>query len=173
MHERHEFTPPAPNRIWVGDLTATPTRGGWLYLAVVLDLYLGRIIGWAMSLRLEQQVALMARCRRPSPIDAHDRGWPIYSDQGATYTSGTYQRLMNRRDLIVSMSWKGNSYDNVVVESVFWTLKNELVHDQPFWSREEAQAAVFECIAVFLNRQRIHQALGYISLVQYGAADMS
>lgn len=180
MHERHEFAPPAPNRlhqvfsapapnhIWAGDLTAIPTRAGWVYLAVVLDLYSRRVIGWAMSRKPDQHVALTAlqmalTHRRPRPGLIH------HTDQGATYTSLAYQRQLTQTGLVASMSRKGNCYDNAVVESFFSTLKNELVHDQDFWTREAAQAAVFEFIEVFYNRQRLHQTLGYVSPVQFEA----
>ncbi len=180
LHERHEFAPPAPNRlqqvfvapavnrIWAGDLTAIATRAGWLYLAVVLDLYSRRVIGWAMSAKPDQHVALQAlhmalgqRCPRPGLIH--------HSDQGALYTSVAYQRLLAQRGVIVSMSRKGNCFDNAVVESFFSTLKNELVHDQRFHTREDAQAAVFEFIEAFYNRQRLHQTLGYLSPMQFEA----
>ena len=180
MHERHEFAPPAPNRlqqvfvasavnrIWAGDLTAIATRVGWLYLAVVLDLYSRRVIGWAMSAKPDQHVALQAldmalvqRCPRPGLIH--------HSDQGALYTSVAYQRLLAQRGVIASMSRKGNCFDNAVVESFFSTLKNELVHEQRFHTREDAQAAVFEFIEVFYNRQRLHQTLGYVSPMQFEA----
>ncbi len=177
MHEPHEFAPPAPNRlqqrfvaaapnrIWAGDLTAIATRSGWVYLAVLLDLYSRRVIGWAMSRKPDQHVALTAlrmalthRCPRPGLIH--------HTDQGATYTSLAYQRQLTQSGLVASMSRKGNCYDNAVVESFFSTLKNELVHDQDFLTREEAQVAVFEFIEVFYNRQRLHQTLGYVSPVQ-------
>jgi putative transposase len=180
LHERHEFAPPAPNRlqqvfvapavnrIWAGDLTAIATRAGWLYLAVVLDLYSRRVIGWAMSAKPDQHVALQAlhmalgqRCPRPGLIH--------HSDQGALYTSVAYQRLLAQRGVIVSMSRKGNCFDNDVVESFFSTLKNELVHDQRFHTREDAQTAVFEFIEAFYNRQRLHQTLGYLSPMQFEA----
>lgn len=176
--EHHQFAPPAPNRlqqrfvssapnrIWAGDLTAIATRVGWVYLAVILDLYSRRVIGWAMSPRPDQQVALTAlqmalTHRRPRPGLIH------HTDQGATYTSLAYQRQLQQAGLVASMSRKGNCYDNAVVESFFSTLKNELVHDQDFLTREEAQAAVFEFIEVFYNRQRRHQTLGYVSPVQF------
>lgn len=136
---------PTVNRIWAGDLTAIPTRAGWLYLAVVLDLYSRRVIGWAMSANPDQHVALQALHmaldhRRPKPGLIH------HSDQGALYTSVAYQRLLAQRGPIASMSRKGNCFDNAAVESFFSTLKNELVHDQRFHTREDAQAAVFEFI---------------------------
>jgi putative transposase len=180
MHEPHEFAPPAPNRlhqrfvaavpnrIWAGDLTAIATRAGWVYLAVLLDLYSRRVIGWAMSHKPDQHLALTAlrmalTHRRPRPGLIH------HTDQGATYTSLAYQRQLTQTGLVASMSRKGNCYDNAVVESFFSTLKNELVHDQDFVTREEAQAAVFEFIEVFYNRQRLHQTLGYVSPVQFEA----
>lgn len=178
--EHHQFAPPAPNRlqqvfvapapnrIWAGDLTAIATRAGWVYLAVILDLYSRCVIGWAMSHKPDQQVALTAlqmalTRRRPRPGLIH------HSDQGATYTSGAYQRLVSQAGLVASMSRKGNCYDNAVVESFFSTLKNELVHDQDFLTREEAQAAMFEFIEVFYNRQRLHQTLDYVSPAQFEA----
>ena len=180
MIERHQFAPPAPNRlqqvfvasavnrIWAGDLTAIATRAGWLYLAVVLDLYSRRVIGWAMSAKPDQQVALQAlhmalAHRRPHPGLIH------HTDQGALYTSVAYQRLLVQHGLVPSMSRKGNCYDNAVVESFFSTLKNELVHEREYHTREEAQAEVFEFIEVFYNRQRLHQTLGYVSPMQFEA----
>lgn len=176
--EHHQFAPPAPNRlqqvfvapatnrIWAGDLTAIATRAGWLYLAVLLDLYSRRVIGWAMSAKPDQQVALHALRmalgqRRPQPGLIH------HTDQGALYTSVAYQQLVEQTGLVASMSRKGNCYDNAVVESFFSTLKNELAHERDYHTREEAQAEVFEFIEVFYNRQRLHQALGYVSPVQF------
>jgi putative transposase len=179
--EHHQFAPPAPNRlqqvfvapapnrIWAGDLTAIATRAGWVYLAVIRDLYSRRVIGWAMSPRPDQHVALTAlqmamTHRRPRPGLIH------HTDQGATYTSVAYQRQLVQTGLVASMSRKGNCYDNAVVESFFSTLKNELVHERDYHTREEAQAEVFEFIEVFYNRQRLHQTLGYVSPVQFEAA---
>jgi transposase InsO family protein len=176
--ERHQFAPPAPNRlqqvfvapaanrIWAGDLTAIATRAGWLYLAVLLDLYSRRVIGWAMSATPDKQVAVaalqMALARRqPAPGVIH------HTDQGALYTSGAYQQVLTQQGLVASMSRKGNCYDNAVLESFFSTLKNELVHDRDYHTREEARAEVFEFIEVFYNRQRLHQTLGYVSPVQF------
>ncbi|MGH7261739.1 MAG: IS3 family transposase [Nitrospiraceae bacterium] len=176
--EHHQFAPPAPNRlqqtfvapaanrIWAGDLTAIATRAGWLYLAVVLDVYSRRIIGWAMSAKPDQQVAIEAlrmalAARRPQPGLIH------HTDQGAQYTSLAYQQMLAQQGLAASMSRKGNCYDNAVVESFFSTLKNELVHDRDYRTRDEARAEVFAFIEVFYNRQRLHQSLGYVSPVQF------
>ena len=166
--ERHQFAPPAPNRLqqvfvapapdrlWAGDLTAIATRAGWLYLAVLLDLYSRRVIGWAMSATPDKHVAVAAlrmalAQRQPAPGLTH------HTDQGALYTSGAYQQVLAQQGLVASMSRKGNCYDNAVVESFFSTLKNELVHDRDYHTRDEAQAEVFEFIEVFYNRQRLHQ----------------
>jgi len=176
--EPHQFAPPAPNRlqqvfvasapnrIWAGDLTAIATRAGWLYLAVLLDLYSRRVIGWAMSATPDKQVAVRAlrmavERRQPPPGLIH------HTDQGALYTSVAYQRLVEQTGLVASMSRKGNCYDNAVVESFFSTLKNELVHERDYHTRDDARAEVFEFIEVFYNRQRLHQTLGYVSPVQF------
>jgi len=176
--EQHQFAPPAPNRlqqvfvasapnrIWAGDLTAIATRAGWLYLAVLLDLYSRRVIGWAMSATPDKQVAVRAlrmavERRQPPPGLIH------HTDQGALYTSVAYQRLVEQTGLVASMSRKGNCYDNAVVESFFSTLKNELVHERDYHTRDDARAEVFEFIEVFYNRQRLHQTLGYVSPVQF------
>ena len=165
-HVQQVFTAPAPNRIWAGDLTAIATRAGWLYLAVLLDLYSRRVIGWAMSATPDKQVAVAAlqmavAQRQPAPGVIH------HTDQGALDTSGAYQQVLAQQGLVASMSRKGNCYDNAVVESFFSTLKNELVHDRDYHTREEARAEVFEFIEVFYNRQRLHQSLGYVSPVQF------
>ncbi len=176
--EQHQFAPPAPNRlhqvfvapavnrIWVGDLTAIATRSGWLYLAVLLDLYSRRVIGWAMSAKPDQHLALEALrmalvSRRPH------QGLLHHTDQGATYTSVAYQQRLAEHGIAASMSRKGNCYDNAVAESFFSTLKNELVHERDYHTREDARAEIFEFIEVFYNRQRLHQTLGYVSPEQF------
>jgi len=176
--EQHQFAPPAPNRlhqifvapaanrVWVGDLTAIATRSGWLYLAVLLDLYSRRVIGWAMSAKPDQHLALEALrmglvSRRP------DQGLLHHTDQGATYTSVAYQQRLAEHGIVASMSRKGNCYDNAVAESFFSTLKNDLVHERDYHTREEARAEIFEFIEVFYNRHRLHQTLGYVSPEQF------
>jgi putative transposase len=176
--EQHQFAPPAPNRlhqvfvapaanrIWVGDLTAIATRSGWLYLAVLLDLYSRRVIGWAMSAQPDQHVAIAALrmalvSRRPH------QGLIHHTDQGATYTSVAYQHRLAEHGITASMSRTGNCYDNAVAESFFSTLKNELVHERDYHTREDARAEIFEFIEVFYNRQRLHQTLGYVSPEQF------
>ncbi len=162
------FRVEAPDRVWVADVSFIPTRAGWLYLAVVLDLYSRAVIGWSMKERPVKALALDALTmalerRRPA------RGLIHHSDQGALYASGAYRELLTRHGIAASMSRKGNCYDNAVVESFFSTLKNELVHHCDFHTREEARAAIFEFIELFYNRQRLHQSLDYQPPMRYEA----
>jgi transposase InsO family protein len=176
--EHHQLPPPAPNllqqrfettalnRVWVGDLTAVPTRAGWLYVAVLLDLYSRRAIGWAMSPKPDQHLTLAAltmalRQRRVRPGLIH------HSDQGAQSSSLAYRQRLPASGVTPSMSRKGNCYDNAVAESFFGTLKNELVHHQTYHTRDEASREIFACIEGFYNRQRLHQSLGYLSPLEF------
>ncbi len=157
-----------PNRVWVGDITAIPTRTGWLYLAVVLDLYSRRVVGWAMQARADRALATDAltmalRHRHPQPGLIH------HTDQGCQYAATAYRQVLAYHGVVASMSRRGNCYDNAVAESFFSTLKNELVHDRTFQTRDEARSQVFEFIEVFYNRQRLHQTLGYVSPAAFEA----
>jgi len=168
---RH-FHAAAPNRVWAGDITFIPTRRGWLYLAVLLDLYSRRVVGWAMSHRRDGQLVLDALTmalehRRPTPGLVH------HSDQGIQYTSGGYQTRLQTIGFVPSMSRKGNCYDNAVVESFFSTLKNEWTFHQTFHDRDEARAALFDYIELFYNRQRCHASLNYQSPMAYEANRVS
>jgi putative transposase len=151
----------------VGDITFVPTAAGWLYLAVLVDLYSRRVVGWAMSERIDQQLVLDALNmallqRRVKPGLIH------HTDQGRQYSSTAYQTVLERHGMIASMSRRGNCYDNAVAESFFSSLKNELVHhNNSFQTRDEARTAIFEYIEVFYNRQRRHQSLDYVSPVDY------
>ncbi len=176
--ENHHTTPPAPNlvqrrfevdapnRIWVGDMTFIRTRAGFLYLAVLLDLYARNVVGWCMHDRPDLQVTLRALDmalvrRRPAPGLVH------HTDQAALYAAYAYRERMRSHAMVPSMSRRGNCYDNAVAESFFSTLKNELVHHSDFGSREAARAAIFDYIEIFYNRQRRHQTLGYMSPAQF------
>lgn len=157
-----QFAVSAKNRVWAADYTFVPTRTGWLYVAVVLDLYSRRIVGWAMSARQTLTVVADAwwmawQQRRPAPGLIH------HSDQGNQYRAGLYQQLLAHRGVVPSMSRKGNCYDNAPVESFFSSLKNELTRHRDFPHHAEARYAIAEYIEVFYNRQRLHQALGYRS----------
>jgi len=157
-----QFAVPAKNRVWAGDLTYIPTRAGWLYVAVLVDLYSRRVVGWAMSERQSPTVVieawLMAWHQRRPPA-----GLLHHSDQGKQYTASLYQTLLARRGVVPSLSRKGSCYDNAPVESFFSTLKNELVRHRQFQDQAEARHAIFEYIEGFYNRRRLHQALGYRS----------
>jgi transposase InsO family protein len=173
--EQHQFAPPAPNRlhqvfvapavnrIWVGDLTAIATRSGWLYLAVLLDLYSRRVIGWAMSAKPDQHLALEAL--RMALVSRRPHQDPSLTTGATTFAA--YQQRLAEHGIAASMSRKGNCYDNAVAESFFSTLKNDLVHERDYHTREDARAEIFEFIEVFYNRQRLHQTLGYVSPEQF------
>lgn len=154
------FVATRPNQVWLSDITYIRTGQGWLYLAAILDLYARRIVGWAMGTRLKADLTLKALqmallTRRPKEGLIH------HSDRGSQYTSKDYQALLSRHKALPSMSRAGNAYDNAPMESFFATLKTELVHHCRFETREQAQAALFDYMEIFYNRQRIHSALGY------------
>ena len=160
------FVAAAPDLVWVGDITFVPTRNGWLYLAVLLDLFSRKVIGWSMdsspSAELVMNALEMAVQRRhPEPGLIH------HTDQGSQYTSTRYQERLLELGAQVSMSRKGNCYDNAVAESFFSTLKAELIHHRNYKNNEEARSEIFEFIEVFYNRQRLHQSLGYQTPIQY------
>ncbi len=157
-----DFTAMVPNTKWVTDCTMIPTTEGWLYLAVVLDLFSRRVVGWAMaSTEDEELVTLalrMALARRH--IDAE---LLHHSDRGSEYTSYGYQELLMQEGITVSMSRTGNCYDNAAMESFFATLKKECVHRQQFQNRKQARQAVFEYLECFYNPIRLHSTLEYVS----------
>jgi putative transposase len=163
-----QFAAVAPNRKWGADITYIGTREGWLYLAVVMDLFSRRIIGWSMQPTLACGVVLdalrMALQRRSSSKQVVHP-----SDRGSQYASGDYQRLLAAAGMQCSMSRKGDCFDNAVVESFFGTLKTELVYQQQYTTRDEARSAIFEYMEVFYNRQRRHSALRYCSPIEYEA----
>lgn len=161
-----EFAVDHPNRVWVSDITYIPTGAGWLYLAIVLDLFARKLVGWSMSQHIDQQLVneamLMALGRRrPKPGLIH------HSDQGRQYASDSYRQMLIERGVEQSMSRKGDCFDNACAESFISSLKNELTHHLRFRTREEARSAIFEYIEVFYNRQRLHQTLGYVSPAEF------
>jgi len=174
-------TSPAPDRLqrnfgteqkdqaWVSDTTFIRTRQGWLYLAVMLDLYSRQVVGWAMSDRNDTKLvtnALMMAVWRRGNL----KGMIVHSDQGSTYASGEYRKLLKENGMLCSMSRKGECHDNAVAESFFGTLKTELVDDEDYRTRKQARQSLFEYIEVFYNRQRRHSYLGYVSPVEYERA---
>jgi len=164
-----EFTPEAPNRVWAGDITYVATAEGWLYLAVVLDLYSRRVIGWSMGPRLhstlvQEALGMAVKQRRHAGMVLH------HSDRGVQYASADFQELLSGQRMICSMSRKGNCWDNAVVESFFKTLKVECLYRQRIQAREQARLMIFEYIEVFYNRQRLHSTLDYQSPAAYEEA---
>ena len=161
-----QFTAVRPNQIWLGDITYLATAEGWLYLAVLLDLYSRKIVGWSMQPTLHRQLVLdtfrMAfKNQRPQPGLLH------HSDQGSQYASYDYQQLLADHQVQASMSRRGNCYDNAPIESFFATLKAECVRGIVYPSRALARAELFEYIEIFYNRQRLHSQLGYRTPVEY------
>ena len=159
-HLNQCFQVSQPNQVWVGDVTFIATRSGWLYLAIVLDLFARKIVGWSMSDKNNTQLVLGALDmallrRRPTAEVLH------HTDQGSIYGADEYQAKLFAHGLKPSMSRKGNCYDNAVAESFFSTIKNELIFDNSFSTREDARMAIFEYIEIFYNRQRLHQSLNY------------
>lgn len=165
---RWPFRASAPNRVWVADITFIPTRQSQIYLAVVLDLYARRVVGWAMSERLQQDLASSALAmavlhRSPTAGLIH------HSDQGSQYTSRAYRAELAAAGIEASMSRKATPYDNAVIESFFSSLKNELTHHEQFLTNDQARIRIFDYIEVFYNRRRRHKALGQRSPVDFEA----
>jgi putative transposase len=164
-----DFSPSQPNSTWATDITYVWTSEGWLYLAVVLDLFSRRVVGWSMSEHIDTPLVLgaleMALQGRQPP-----KGLIHHSDRGSQYASTEYQRALASRGLQCSMSRKGNCWDNAVAESFFSSLKMELVYLTQFATRHQAHLAIFEYIEVFYNRRRRHSSLGYLSPLEYERA---
>ena len=161
-----QFAVAEPNRVWVSDITYVPTRAGWLYLAVVLDLASRRVVGWAMRDQLASELALSAlrmalQARRPRPGLMH------HSDRGIQYASLAYRHLLEQHGARISMSRRGNCWDNAVAESFFATLEFELIQRRRWNTKDEARRAIFRYIEVWYNRQRRHSTLDYVSPATY------
>lgn len=161
-----QFTVSQADQYYVGDITYIYTQEGWLYLAVVIDLFSRKIVGWSMNERMKASLVndalLMAIWKRkPS------KGLTWHTDRGSQYASDSHRAILEEHHIIQSMSRKGNCWDNAVSESFFHTLKTELVHHYQFKTRTEAKQAIFEYIEVFYNKERIHSANDYLSPVDY------
>lgn len=155
-----EFSATAPNRTWVGDMTFIRTREGWLYLAVMLDLFSRKVVGWSMGTKPDQELAMSALAmaithRKPQPGLIH------HTDRGAVYSASAYRKMIASVQARPSMNGKKSAYDNAVAESFFSNLKNEVIHHYDFKSRDHARAAVFDYIELYYNRKRLHQSLDY------------
>jgi putative transposase len=161
-----DFTASRPNEKWTGDITAIWTYEGWIYLAVVLDLFSRRVVGWAMASSQDETLVEMARLL--ALLSRHPgAGILFHSDRGSQYTSDAYQALLAEVHVTVSMSRTGNCYDNAVTESFFGALKTECVDGSSFESRAQARQAIFEYTECFFNRVRRHSSLGYKNPVAY------
>lgn len=171
-HLGRDFHAPAPNQKWVGDITYLWTDEGWVYLAVLIDLFSRAVIGWSLSHRMTRQLVCdtltMALWRRGFP-----KGVLLHSDRGSQYCSADYQQLLADHQLLCSMSRKGNCWDNAVSESFFHTLKVETIRDTRFQTREQLRQTVFEYIEVDYNRYRRHSAVGNISPMAFEARQVA
>ncbi len=155
-----------PNRIWASDITLIWTGSGWLHLAIVMDLYSRKIIGWSVKADMKRTLVIEALKmalinRRPKPNLIH------HSDQGTQYAGDEFRGVLKGSSILPSMSSKGNCYDNAVVESFFKTLKAELCKEVRFKTVDEGRSKIFEYIEVFYNQKRLHSTLGYLSPVEY------
>jgi len=164
-HLNQDFSATTANTKWVSDFTYIDTAEGWLYLAIILDLFSRKVIGWAMSEHMntalvETALHMALQTRQPDASLLH------HSDQGSQYTSADYQSILTAMNIQVSMSRVGNCYDNAAVESFFGTLKTECVTHQ-FATQAQARTTLFEYIEVWYNRQRLHSTLGYLSPVDF------
>lgn len=164
-----QFAPTRPDQTWTADITYIPTAEGWLYLAVVMDLYTRMIVGWSMDARMTRELTMSALRmayfrRRPKPGVLH------HSDRGSQYCSHDYRALLLEYGMTASMSRKGNCWDNAPMESFFNSMKNERTHSQRYATREKAKQDTFEYLEAFYNRSRRHSALGYVSPAQHYAA---
>ncbi len=161
-----DFEATAPNQKWAGDITHLMSSEGWLYLAVIIDLYSRSVIGWSMNTRMTADLVCdaleMALWRRNFPA-----GVICHSDRGSQYCSHAYQDRLRTHQLRQSMSRKGNCWDNAYVESFFHSMKIEAIHYEPIMNRDQLRQQVFEYIEVDYNRRRRHSALGYVSPMDY------
>lgn len=160
-----DFTAPAPNRVWLADITYIPTAEGWLYLAAVMDLFSRKIVGWAMRDHMQVELASAALTMAINQQRPQD-GLIHHSDRGVQYASRPYRNALTGAGIAASMSRKANCYDNAPMESFFHTLKTELVHHRDYKTRAEAQRDVFAFIEGFYNRTRLHSAIGYLAPIE-------
>lgn len=160
------FCASAENKIWTGDITYIWTKQGWLYLAVVMDIYSRKIVGWSIHNRLSTELVIRALImaiinRNPG------KGIIFHSDKGSQYTSNSFRQLLKLYGIVQSMSSTGNCYDNAITESFFHTLKTELIYWESYQTREEAKRSIFEYIEIYYNRKRLHSSLEYLSPVEF------
>lgn len=160
------FTASSENKIWTGDITYLWTKEGWLYLAVVMDIYSRKIVGWSIDSSLSAELvirSLMMAVVHRNP----ERGIIFHSDRGSQYTSSSFRSILKNYGIVQSNSSTGNCYDNAVTESFFHTLKTELTYWEKYQTREEAKRSIFEYTEINYNRRRLHSSLGYLSPVEF------
>lgn len=162
------FTAKERNKIWVGDITYIPTKHGFLYLAVFIDIYSRKVTGWAMDTRLRDTLVLSAM-NQAIGREHPEEGLLVHTDRGSQYTSQRFQALLIRYGFQQSMSRKGNPYDNAIMESFYRTLKRELVQDAHYDDPEQARQDIFRYIDLYYNTKRLHSALGWVSPAQFEA----
>jgi putative transposase len=163
---KRQFSPAAPNQVWGTDITYLWTQQGWIYLAVVIDLYSRRVVGWAIDRRMKKALVIRAlmmavNLRQPPP------GLICHSDRGSQYASRGYQKLLKQHKMICSMSRKGDCWDNAPVERFFSSLKREWTGNRLYRTRQQAIADVREYVAVYYNAKRLHSTLGYTTPLNY------
>lgn len=162
--------PQAPNQLWAADITYVSSAQGWVYVAAILDLYSRRIVGWAVSSKIDTALVLaalkMARCHRQPPA-----GLIFHSDRGVQYASLKYRQALAAAEMVASMSRKATCYDNAAMESFWSTLKLELIYRRQFANQAQVRQAVFDYIEVFYNHQRLHSTLGYRTPADFEAAN--
>lgn len=160
-HLNRQFRPAAPNQVWAGDITYLRTARGWLYLAIVVDLYARRIVGWAFSSQADTDLAIQAlelavSMRRPAP------GVMFHSDQGCQYSSERFVATLKRLQMVQSMSRRGNCWDNAVVERIFASLKREWIGERRYRDQQEARTDVTRFVATYYNHHRLHSAMNHL-----------
>ena len=162
---QRDFSTEAPNIAWVSDITYIDTAQGWLYLAIFLDLYSRRVVGWEFSDSLSSELAVSALSKAIKNRQS-GAGLIVHSDQGVQYASNDFREVIDDHHIIQSMSKKGDCWDNSVAESFFNIIKSELIRHENFKNKQEAFSAIFEYIEIYYNRQRRHSTINYKTPVQ-------
>lgn len=160
------FKADGKNKIWVGDITYIPTKKRTLYLAVFIDIFSRKVVGWAMDTRMKEQLVISA-FNQAYGKEHPEPGLVVHTDQGSQFTSGNFQSLLRAKKAVHSESRKGNPYDNALMESFYRTIKRELIQDASFENPAQAQKEIFKYIELYYNTKRMHSALGYISPTKF------
>lgn len=162
-----DFSTDEPDRSWVADMTYIWTSEGWLYLAVIIDLFSRKVVGWSMADHMRTELVLKALDAALGQRIPSQSGLVFHSDRGSQYASKDYRNALQNAGITCSMSRRANCWDNAVAESFFGTLKTELIHQRIFSTKALARTVIAEWIEIFYNRQRLHSTIGYLSPVQF------